>query len=77
MSGDISAETSRTSASYTSPVLPKEYADEIESLLADVAAYARKLIADDDLRAEELENAARWTAGKPKELISEYKMFGD
>ena len=44
---------------------------------ADALAYARSLIDDSSLREEALENAARWTAGKPKDLISEYKMFGD
>ena len=46
-------------------------------LLSDALAYARFLIEDGDAREEALENAARWTAGKPKDLISEYKMFGD
>ena len=46
-------------------------------LLSDALVYARSLIDDSELREEALENAARWTAGKPKDLISEYKMFGD
>ncbi len=54
-----------------------EYGDSLERALADVAEYARKLISDADFRTEELEDAGRWIAGKPKELISEYKMFGD
>lgn len=52
------------------------YANNMEALLADVDLYARKLIADDEFRTEQLDDTARWVAGKPKELISEYKMFG-
>ena len=50
---------------------------DLGKLLSDALAYARSLIDDSVLREEALENAARWTAGKPKDLISEYKMFGD
>ena len=57
--------------------LRSEYADGIESALADIADFARKLIDDEEYRTETLEDADRWVAGKPKELISEYKMFGD
>ena len=57
--------------------LRSEYADGIESALADIADFARKLIDDEEYRTEALEDADRWVAGKPKELISEYKMFGD
>jgi hypothetical protein len=46
-------------------------------LLADALRYTRSLIENDELREKALENAARWTAGKPKDLVSEYKMFGD
>ena len=35
------------------------------------------LIEDDKFRTEELADSERWVAGKPKNLISEYKMFGD
>ena len=57
--------------------LRETYGNDLASLLADALAYASSLIDDDDVREEALENAARWTAGKPKDLISEYKMFGD
>lgn len=57
--------------------LRSEYDNDIEPLLADVRAYAQHLIEDDGFRAEELADAERWVAGKPKNLISEYKMFGD
>ena len=46
-------------------------------LLASALDYARSLVENEDLREEALENARRWVAGKPKDLISEYKMFGD
>ena len=57
--------------------LHNEFGDDMEALLNDVSAYARQLFDDDELRAEDLADAERWVAGKPKELISEYKMFGD
>lgn len=57
--------------------LRSDYDNDIEALLADVRAYAQHLIEDDDFRAEELADTERWVAGKPKNLISEYKMFGD
>ena len=51
--------------------------NDLGKLLCDALSYARSLIDYDELREEALENAARWTVGKPKDLISEYKMFGD
>jgi hypothetical protein len=51
--------------------------NDLGKLLSGALVNARSLIDDDELREEALENAARWTAGKPKDLISEYKMFGD
>ena len=52
------------------------YADNIERALADVAAFARKLMDDEEFRTETLADTERWVAGKPKNLISEYNMFG-
>ena len=57
--------------------LREDYDGDVAALIADLSDYAATLIADEDLRTESLENAARWIAGKPKDLISEYKMFGD
>lgn len=57
--------------------LREEYGNDVESLLGDVAQYASMLLADEERRAEDFENAERWISGKPKDLISEYKMFGD
>ena len=57
--------------------LRSEFDGDLERILADVADYSRKIIGDADFRSEELEDAERWVSGKPKELISEYKMFGD
>lgn len=51
--------------------------NDLGKLLADALGYARTLIEDEGVREEALENAARWSVGKPKDLISEYKMFGD
>ena len=57
--------------------LRDEYRGDLEAALTALTDYARKLVSDEDLRAEALADAERWVAGKPKELISEYKMFGD
>lgn len=57
--------------------LRETYGNDLAPLLADALAYAQSLIEDEEIREEALENAYRWTAGKPKDLISEYKMFGD
>ena len=57
--------------------LRNEYHDDLQHALGDLTEYTRKLIADEEFRTEELADAQRWVAGKPKELISEYKMFGD
>lgn len=57
--------------------LRAEYDDDIARALNDVSAYASNLIADEALREEDLSDARAWVAGKPKDLISEYKMFGD
>ena len=57
--------------------LREEYRGDLNGALTALTDYARKLVSDDDLRAKSLADAERWVAGKPKELISEYKMFGD
>ena len=57
--------------------LRTEYDGDLVPLLAQVSSYAKSLKQNDGFRAKELENAERWIAGKPKDLISEYKMFGD
>lgn len=57
--------------------LRSEFDGNLERALGAVADYARKLDDDEEFRTEELADAERWVAGKPKELISEYKMFGD
>ena len=53
------------------------YKGEISPLLEDAARYARELFDDDERRSEELADLQLWISGKPKGLISEYKMFGD
>ena len=57
--------------------LRSEYNGDIDRALCDVANYARSLIGNDDFRVKTLADTERWVNGKPKELISEYKMFGD
>ena len=57
--------------------LRDEFEGGLAALFEALSAYAHKLIEDEELRTEDLEDAERWVAGKPKELISEYKMFGD
>jgi len=57
--------------------LRSSYRGNIESALAALTAYAQHLIDDGDFRTEELADTERWVTGKPKDLISEYKMFGD
>lgn len=57
--------------------LRSSYSGDIEAALADISSYTQQLIDDGEFRAEELADTERWVAGKPKDLISEYKMFGD
>ena len=57
--------------------LRNDYNDDLARALDDIATFARKLINDEPFRVKALADAQRWIAGKPKELISEYKMFGD
>ena len=57
--------------------LRDEHDGSLEGLLGAVASYCEKYLNDEDYRAEAQENADRWIAGKPKDLISEYKLFGD
>lgn len=58
-------------------LLRSEYKGQIERLLNDAGAYARMLVEDEERRIQAIEDSKRWLAGKPKDLISEYKMFGD
>ena len=48
-------------------------------LIVHVASWEQllPLVAEVPPCAKALADAERWVAGKPKELISEYKMFGD
>lgn len=57
--------------------LRDEYDGSLGRLLADVGAYCDRCLADDEFRAEAHENAAAWVAGKPKNSVSELKLFGD
>ncbi len=57
--------------------LHDEFGEDVGALLENAAAYARELLADDARRAKEVADAQVWMSGTPKDLISEYKMFGD
>lgn len=57
--------------------LRDEFDDSWERLLDAVTLYANTYLSDPEVREEADESAARWIEGKPDELISEYKMFGD
>ena len=48
-----------------------------EDLFTALDAYARTYLKDAELRETADESARKWVEGKPDELISEYKMFGD
>ena len=57
--------------------LREEYGENLTALLGDLSDYAQSLLDDEAFCAEQLEEAQRWVQGKPKDLVSEYKMFGD
>lgn len=57
--------------------LNEEHGGDVAALLERASQYACELLADDERRAAELADAQLWMSGKPKDLISEYKMFGD
>lgn len=57
--------------------LQTHYLGKFEPALRDLAAFTRRLKNDPAFCAEAARNAADWLAGKPKELVSEFKMFGD
>lgn len=57
--------------------LREEHGGDLPSLLEDVKAHFQKLLENEELREEALADAQVWMKGKPKNLISEYKMFGD
>lgn len=57
--------------------LRDEYGGDLPSLLEDVKEHFQTLLVDERLREEALADMEVWISGKPKNLISEYKMFGD
>lgn len=57
--------------------LRDEYGNSLEGLLAAVSAYADGLLTDEQSRQEALAFAEEWLAGKPENLVSEHKLFGD
>lgn len=57
--------------------LIQRYNGSIEGLLAELLEYSRIFADNDVMRLAATDEAERWLAGKPKDSISELKMFGD
>ena len=57
--------------------LKDEFDGSLEQLFAGMEPYAERYFADAALREDADASTELWVAGKPDELISEYKMFGD
>ena len=57
--------------------LNDEFEGSLERLFDAVAVYADRYLSDLALREDTDASVELWIAGKPDELISEYKMFGD
>lgn len=57
--------------------LETAYGGDCDRLLVDVAAYADELIGSEQLRRDRMHELDRWLQGKPKNIISEKRMFGD
>lgn len=57
--------------------LADEFGGSLDRTFDDLAAYADRYLSNPDMREEADASVGLWIAGKPDELISEYKMFGD
>lgn len=57
--------------------LRERYGGSLERLLADVRTFADRFLNDSEFREEQQREADAWVAGKPKDSISELKLFGD
>ena len=57
--------------------LRDEYGDSLERALIAATEFCEKLKTDEPFRAEALERAHDWVAGKPEGSVSEFKLFGD
>ena len=57
--------------------LADEFGGSLDRAFDELAAYAELYLANPDVREEADASVELWIAGKPDELISEYKMFGD
>ena len=57
--------------------LSDEFDGSLERLFDDLETYAEHYFSDPALREEDDASADFWIAGKPNELISEYKLFGN
>ena len=57
--------------------LNDEFEGSLERAFNNLSVYADRYLADTTMRAKADASVELWVAGKPNELISEYKMFGD
>ena len=57
--------------------LADEFGGSLDRAFDDLAAYADRYLSNPDVREEADDSVGLWVMGKPDELISEYKMFGD
>lgn len=70
-----------TSKSDVYPLLQRDlsqrFGGSYEDLLTDLRSYAEKLGENDQFKRDQLHDARLWVEGKPRKLISDYKIFGD
>ena len=57
--------------------LTDEFSGSLEKAFDELATYADRYLSDPEVRAEADASVELWVTGRPDELISEYKMFGD
>ena len=57
--------------------LMAEYEGSCSRLLDDLAPYVSRFASNEQWRRERMTELDRWLQGKPKNLISEHKIFGD
>lgn len=58
-------------------VLRETYDGSFERVIEALSEYCDKLEQDAEYREQACERAQEWAAGKPENLVSEFKMFGD
>lgn len=55
----------------------ERFGDSAEAALQDLLEFGRRYAGDDVFRKQASDEAERWLAGKPRESVSELRMFGD